>query len=78
MIRVQIRPESRLITSFTFVICVWFVQKVRKLTANLDRIQREHRNTLANLEKEKKLRLEQLRAAQVRGGKLKVAQSNSS
>ncbi|KAM9323126.1 coiled-coil domain-containing protein 178 [Pholidichthys leucotaenia] len=40
------------------------VEKVKKTTENLEKIQCEHRNTLVNLEKEKKLKLDNLKAAQ--------------
>uniref|UniRef100_UPI0037E7D7DF coiled-coil domain-containing protein 178 n=1 Tax=Semicossyphus pulcher TaxID=241346 RepID=UPI0037E7D7DF len=40
------------------------VEKIKQLTEHLERIHCEHRNTLVNLDKEKKLKCEHLRAAQ--------------
>ncbi|KAK2822496.1 hypothetical protein Q5P01_022561 [Channa striata] len=40
------------------------IEKIKKLTANLEMIQREHRKTLLNLEREKKLKQDFLKAAQ--------------
>ncbi|XP_036939693.1 coiled-coil domain-containing protein 178 isoform X3 [Acanthopagrus latus] len=40
------------------------VEQIRKLTENLEKIQCEHKNTLVNLEKEKKLKYDHLKAAQ--------------
>ncbi|XP_054452577.1 coiled-coil domain-containing protein 178 isoform X2 [Anoplopoma fimbria] len=40
------------------------MMKIKKLTDNFDKIQCEHGNTLVNLEKEKKLKCEHLKAAQ--------------
>ncbi|XP_070701858.1 coiled-coil domain-containing protein 178 [Pempheris klunzingeri] len=40
------------------------IEKIKKLTDNLEKIQCEHRNTLVNIEKEKKLKDDQLKAAQ--------------
>ncbi|XP_042353223.1 coiled-coil domain-containing protein 178 [Plectropomus leopardus] len=40
------------------------IEKIKVLTENLEKIQCEHRNTLVNLEKEKKLKCEHLKAAQ--------------
>ncbi|XP_023139452.2 coiled-coil domain-containing protein 178 [Amphiprion ocellaris] len=40
------------------------VEKIRKLTENLEQIQCEHKKTLVNLEKEKKLKRDHLKAAQ--------------
>ncbi|XP_034744642.1 coiled-coil domain-containing protein 178 isoform X1 [Etheostoma cragini] len=39
------------------------IQKIKKLTEDLEKIQREHGNTLVNFEKEKKLKCDQLKAA---------------
>ncbi|XP_070775745.1 coiled-coil domain-containing protein 178 [Enoplosus armatus] len=39
-------------------------EKIKKITENLEKIQCEHRNTLVNLEKEKKLKCDLLKAAQ--------------
>lgn len=41
------------------------VQNINKLMSNLETIQREHRNTLLNFEREKKLKCDNLKAAQV-------------
>ncbi|XP_040911510.1 coiled-coil domain-containing protein 178 [Toxotes jaculatrix] len=40
------------------------IKKIKKVTENLEKIQCEHRNKLLNLEKEKKLKCEHLKAAQ--------------
>uniref|UniRef100_A0A3B4V412 Coiled-coil domain containing 178 n=1 Tax=Seriola dumerili TaxID=41447 RepID=A0A3B4V412_SERDU len=40
------------------------IEKIKKVTENLEKIQCEHMNTLHNLEKEKKLKCDHLKAAQ--------------
>lgn len=52
---------------------LWCVQKVKKLTETLERAQREHGRTLISLEKEKKLKRDHLKAAQVRKANLRPA-----
>lgn len=42
------------------------VKKIRKVMAHLEKIQCEHTNTLHILEREKKLKCDHLKAAQVR------------
>ncbi|KAM7379438.1 hypothetical protein PAMP_004987 [Pampus punctatissimus] len=39
------------------------IEKIKRLTENLEKIQSEHKNTLAILEREKKLKCDQLKAA---------------
>ncbi|XP_044076468.1 coiled-coil domain-containing protein 178 isoform X2 [Siniperca chuatsi] len=40
------------------------IERLKKMTENFEKIQCEHRNTLVNLEKEKKLKCDHLKAAQ--------------
>lgn len=48
------------------MICFFFIKKTKKVMANLEQIHCDHRNALHNLEREKKVRGDRLRAAQVR------------
>ena len=57
---------------FNAIRSFWFVKEIKKVTEHFEKIQHEHRNTLLNLEREKKLRVDLFRAAQVRKVQLMI------